>query len=141
MIKTPGIEYENDYRLLVVLNSEMDAPTEQLRMERFTLFWITEDVTIPAGSKLKVGSGANIYGGARLPARTTNTCACVHSVSLINPEPYQEAVLDGYRRDDVIFVVEVDNPDSYLTLMDVVDSRAVSVLTVGSRDSVNMVID
>jgi len=37
--------------------------TLELRMEKFTLFWITEDITIPAGSKLKVGSGANIYGG------------------------------------------------------------------------------
>jgi hypothetical protein len=32
-------------------------------MERFTLYWVDADVTIPAGALLAVGSGAHIYGG------------------------------------------------------------------------------
>lgn len=35
----------------------------QLRMERFTLYWIDSEVTIEAGALLAVGSGAHIYGG------------------------------------------------------------------------------
>lgn len=41
----------------------MYAFAAQLRLEKFTLFWITADVLIPAGAQLMVGSGAHIYGG------------------------------------------------------------------------------
>lgn len=34
----------------------------QLRLEKFTLFWMTTDVIIPKRSQLVLGSGANIYG-------------------------------------------------------------------------------
>lgn len=40
------------------------ARAAQLRLERFTLFWMrSQDVIIEAGALLKVGSGAHIYGG------------------------------------------------------------------------------
>ena len=36
--------------------------TLQLRLERFTLFWIRESVVIEQGATLMLGSGAHIYG-------------------------------------------------------------------------------
>lgn len=105
---------------------------------RNTLLWITEDVTIPAASKLKVGSGANIYGGAHLPPRTTNMCAHSRLVSLIHPDPFGVQFRNRpgrVNREDVILVAEV-HVDSYLTLIDVVDSHAVCALPVDSRNHV-----
>lgn len=59
LLKVPFQPHPLFFRVLSVDHS---TDTLQLRLEKFTLFWITSDVVIPAGAVVALGSGANIYG-------------------------------------------------------------------------------
>lgn len=59
LLKIPFHPHSLFFRVMTVDHS---TNTLLLRLEKFTLFWITSDALIPKGAVLTLGSGANIYG-------------------------------------------------------------------------------